>query len=735
MLFFGRPIYAKSACDEQDPENDIHGTRRATRLVPYFCALMRKILFILLNLFFLSGVQAQIFVLDAGRNGNLPARLTNERSLALESDETDETNGAWQVWMDSATRTSRSSTLPIGFPFRIGTATYSHLRAGSNGYITFDTLAPLFSDTLNRSLPVSGLPVPALVFGGFRLNGSNDKLLYRYSGAAPHRSLWIKWYSASIGENFAYAEAVIGEDGSCWMGWMHSANNGQKYVKPAVYMGLQTSASQAFFPGAYPLQPDSASTDKGAADNHFAAFLFDTSYRSDIQWLSKPAALQFEQNTPPVWSVPAFSRSISAAGDLVLAVSVNGAAEVQRRIPNPFVSGRVANIRDTLAGLSDTGFFTIRVRIVSYAGIAEQMQTGDTLTFLAAVHNPLPFPRKPLLEYHTASWCAECPGLHPWLTQAEQRGALVLEHHLRDGMTHANTNSIGSNEVPALFVGGLEQKQTDTGSLNLALTTLLAKQSPYRLRIEDAALSATGMLSYKVRAECGAHFSGEVKMLTGLREKFQRGLGQPWQQQISAALRNDTSGGPFIGYPATVDMYFHPRVAWRFMSPYGGESVGLPSLRHRPDFSLLRSFNTPLPDPVFANVPVTSVYSDRGMNVAARFKPYETEIFAILWTENADGQRVVLQSVIQPLWDFASGAVDAKQESLRAWPNPSTGQFTVRHSGLRPGAPYAVYSAGGTTVMQGELANGETTILLPAVAPGVYWFRSEGKAISLIITP
>lgn len=279
------------------------------------------------------------------------------------------------------------------------------------------------------------------------------------------------------------------------------------------------------------------------------------------------------------------------------------------------------------------------------------------------------------------------------------------------------------------------QKSTDTAALNAALNAELTSKSPYRLQIVDAALSTTGQLSYRVNMECGAHFAGEVRLLTGLREKFQRGLGQPWEQQIAAALRNDTLGGPFIGFPSTVEMYFHPRVAWRFMSPYAGESNGLPVTLHRPGFSLSRNFSTPLPDPIFATVPLASVYSDRGQNVAARFKPYETEIFAVLWGQDETGKRMVIQSVIQPLWDFAAGTTELNKAKLQAWPNPSNGQFTVRHSGLRPGAPFAVYSASGVCVMKGVLTSEETQISLPAISPGVYWFRSEGQAVSLLIAP
>ena len=637
--------------------------------------------------------------------------------------------------MDSSVRPVRSAALPLGFSFRLGATGYTHVRAGSNGYITFDTLAPLFADTLNRSFPIAGLPTPAFVFGGLHLSGGNDKLLYRYTGTAPNRSLWIKWHSATVGENFAYAAAVIREDGTCWTGWMHSGNNGQPYRKPSVYMGMQTATAHALFPGTFPLQPDSAATGLQAGDNHFACFVFDTAYRSDIRWLARPTALQFERNAARVWNLPAFSAAPTASGDLVLGISMNGGAEFQRRIANPFSAGRVALVRDTLPGMNDTGFYNIRVRILSYAGIAETLRSGDTLNFTAAVHNPLPYNKRPLLEYQTATWCAECPGLHPWLNKAAGRGAVVLEHHQRDGMTHAFTNSIGAANLPALFLGGSKQESLDTAALNAALTAAQAEKSPYRIQIADAALSATGQLSYRVNLECGAHFAGEVRLLTGLREKFQRGLGQPWEQRIAGNLRNDTLGGPFVGFPATAEMYFHPHVAWRFMSPYPGETNGLPAAQHRPGFSLSRNFSTPMPDPVFASVPLTSVYSDRGSNVAARYKPYETEIFAVLWTQDASGQRIALQAVVQPLWDFAAGTAAIAQENLEAWPNPSNGQFTVRHSGLRAGAPFAVYAASGACVMKGSLAAEETQITLPAIAPGVYWFRSEGRAVSLVIAP
>lgn len=696
---------------------------------------MRRIAITLLSLCCITSAGAQIFVLDAGRNGNLPARIDNNPAIALESDDMDETDGRWQVWMDSAARPVRSSALALGFNFRLGATVYTHLRAGSNGYITFDTIAPLFGDTLNRMLPIAGLPSPAFVFGGIQLNGSNDKLLFRYAGNAPNRSLWIKWHSATAGENFAYAAAVIREDGTCWMGWMHAGNNGQPYRKPALYLGMQTATAHVAFPGSVPLQPDSAASGLQAADNRFACFIFDTSYRSEIRWLARPTALQFDRNAPRLWALPAFNASPTATGDLVLALSVNGGAEVQRRIANPFTAARVAMVQDTLPALGDTGFYTIRIRILSHAGIAETLRNGDTLTFTAAVHNPLPFNKTPLAEYHTASWCAECPGMHPWLGQAADRGVVVLEHHQRDGMTHAFTNSIGAANLPALFLGGSKQESLDTAGLNAALAMAQAEKSPYRLRIADAALSAAGQLSYRVEMSCGAHFAGEVRLLTGLREKFQRGLGQPWEQRIAGNLRNDTLGGPFIGFPANVEMYFHPNVAWRFMSPYQGENNGLPVLQHRPGFAVTRNFSTRMPDPVFANVPVTSVYSDRGANVVARYKPYETEIFAVLWTQDASGRQIALQAVIQPLWDFAAGTAELRNSSLQAWPNPSNGQFTVRHSGLRAGAPFAVYAASGACVMKGSLAAEETQFTLPAIAPGVYWFRSEGKAVSLVIAP
>ncbi|MBU6324037.1 MAG: hypothetical protein KJS92_00995, partial [Bacteroidetes bacterium] len=251
----------------------------------FLCKVKQFISLILVSGVLFSGALAQQYhVVDYGRTGPIPAFM--QGFSASEEDISAEAEAGWRQLMGSATAPERSVPLPLGFSLTLNGTEYTHVRAASNGYITFDTAAAVYAASGAASLPIAALPSPALYFGGLSLSGSNDRLLYRYSGSAPNRALMLKWYSATAGSAFVYASAVIMENGTLWTGLMYVGSNTATYKAPVLSLGFQLSASEAYMmPGSPNIAPDSALYGASAADNHYAAYIPGVAPAYDAQWL------------------------------------------------------------------------------------------------------------------------------------------------------------------------------------------------------------------------------------------------------------------------------------------------------------------------------------------------------------------------------------------------------------------------------------------------------------------
>ncbi|MEN9511943.1 MAG: hypothetical protein RLZZ370_1762, partial [Bacteroidota bacterium] len=337
----------------------------------HFLCMMKQGIGLLLALgMHCSSLLAQEYhVVDYGRSGQIPALM--QGLSASEDDISAETEAGWIRWMGSATAPERSSPLPLGFSVSIGGTSYTHVRAASNGYITFDTSAPVAPILGAATLPLAALPSPSLYFGGLYLSGSNDRLLYRMVGTAPNRALWIKWYSASgpvPGNTYTYAAAVIMENGTLWTGLMHTGSTVATYKAPELSFGFQLSATKAYqMEGSPAITADSGMYGPAAADNRFAAYIPGAQSSWDAQWIEVPQSIYATRGKPAVFEARIAnvgSRSFSRVG---LEYEYQGqTGSVKQTV---FVSldslNRVGMIRDTLPQPADTGIYQLQVRFSS----------------------------------------------------------------------------------------------------------------------------------------------------------------------------------------------------------------------------------------------------------------------------------------------------------------------------------------------------------------------------------
>jgi hypothetical protein len=573
-----------------------------------------------------------------------------------------------------------------------------------------------------------------LIYSGITLAGSNDKLLYQYKGVAPYRQLWLKWHSATAGSAYVYAAAVISEDGRYWSGLLHVGSPHASFVSPNLSFAMQLDAVNAVaFAG---FSSDSGAYTASSYDNHFVEFISPLAPATGLEWVSGPGNVNIRKGNPATYSAPILSTGEQSPRVAVLGYSINQAGEtlIRRNLQSPDSILHLAFITDTIPGISDTGFYRVRVRVVSVNDIPVSITTGrDTMVFRLAVGNGTLVPARPLFEMHTASWCGECPGLHHELAAVEtQEGALVLMHHLRDGLSHAATGQLRSNQVPAVFANRKQLGAKDTSLTELA-ASLRAEGSSFSLQIKDAEILANNTIRFQTEITCADHFSGELHLFTGLREKSVRGLGQPFDQVLFPIITQDTAS-PYFGFPSVTEAFLHPRVAWRFLTPYGGDLLG--SADYSPAWRFTRNFSTLLPELTQMKIPAVSPYPERDSIVAARYKPFETEMFAVLYTINPDGSRKVLQTALQPLWDFASGLKPTINNSaFKAFPNPAGVEFVVMHPGLPAGMPYSLVNPAGQICRSGVIGRESTAVNVIGLANGVYRFVCANRSVSVLVIP
>lgn len=706
----------------------------------HFLCMMKQGIGLLLALgMHCSSLLAQEYhVVDYGRSGQIPALM--QGLSASEDDISAETEAGWIRWMGSATAPERSSPLPLGFSVSIGGTSYTHVRAASNGYITFDTSAPVAPILGAATLPLAALPSPSLYFGGLYLSGSNDRLLYRMVGTAPNRALWIKWYSASgpvPGNTYTYAAAVIMENGTLWTGLMHTGSTVATYKAPELSFGFQLSATKAYqMEGSPAITADSGMYGPAAADNRFAAYIPGAQSSWDAQWIEVPQSIYATRGKPAVFEARIAnvgSRSFSRVG---LEYEYQGqTGSVKQTV---FVSldslNRVGMIRDTLPQAADTGIYQLQVR---FSSLDENPAAAPRpVSFGLILDQGNRVPRRSLVEMQTASWCATCPAHFQHIQLLEKKHqAVSLFHHVGDGMAHDSFRNLGSETVPAFAVNGHLGMQADTAAWIQMLQQKLAQGAPCSLKVLKAEFSASNELRFEVETKFEDLYQGDLRLFVALRERTVRGGGLPFDQFIAPEITTDPTS-PYYQFPNQTGGFKHPDVAWVFLTSYRGTRSYMPAGVYRKGAVFNRSYSYTLPSVTSVFIPAGAPYSDANANAAGRFKPAETDIVAVLWDHSNPLKPEVLQATVQPLWDAASG-LEPEQSltSFDMWPNPAGKLVHLYFPSGFTAQDFTLLDVSGRVCMQGTATQRDHALDVSALKPGIYWLRAGSAARKLVVAP
>jgi hypothetical protein len=170
----------------------------------------------------------------------------------------------------SANQWSNAVTLPFGFDF-FG-QTFTSCRLSANGLLTFGSGSGGLSIN-NTALPNGSLPdhTIACYWEQFTLTpptSTNDFVLMKTFGSAPHRQCWFRWYSFEWGAaSFAYLAVVLEESS----GEFHLVDQYSSAAlnQVSTTVGAQQSSSFAVMQGH---QLPLASTGSAAHDNHYYTF-------------------------------------------------------------------------------------------------------------------------------------------------------------------------------------------------------------------------------------------------------------------------------------------------------------------------------------------------------------------------------------------------------------------------------------------------------------------------------
>ncbi len=705
--------------------------------IAFLCRVKQLISLITAIVTLLSGATAQQYhLVDYGRSGPIPF-LMQGFSVA-EDDVSAEADAGWNFWLGAATAPERSTPLPLGFSLTLNGNAYTHVRAASNGYICFDTAAAVFSGSGAASLPIATLPSPALYFGGLSLSGSNDRLLYRYTGTAPNRALMLKWYSATSGKAYVYASAVIMEQGMLWTGLMHVGSNTPAYQAPVLSLGFQLSGTEAYMmPGSPNITPDSALFSSSASDNHYVAYVPGVQPSADAQWIQWPGKIYATLGKPALFEARIANTGIRTLSKVSLEYNILGQPGTWKQtIPVLLDSvNRVGVLRDTLPQPSDTGVYVLEVRFSSFNGVP--VSTPWQLSPVYILDGGKRTKRRSLAEMQTASWCAVCPAHFSDLRNLEARHqAVSLFHHTGDGMAHDSFSNLGTLEVPSFSLNGVTAKKADTAAWIKNIQEATAIGAPCTLKVTKAALSGSNVLSFDVETRFTDIYQGDLRLMVALRERTVRGGGLPFDQFIAAEITANPNS-PYYKYPSQTGGFKHPDVAWRFLTPYRGTQTYMPAGQFYSGTSYARSFSMPLPAVTSILIPTTAPYPDANSNAAGRYKPAETDIVAVLWDHSNPLQPQVLQAAVQPLWDAVNSSAEHQETAgFMMWPNPASNNVFLYFPATVGGCfAYEMLDASGRVCFAGTAAQREHMVDVSRLKPGVYWVRACGKAQKLVLAP
>jgi thiol-disulfide isomerase/thioredoxin len=695
---------------------------------------------------------AEIKANASGKNG------VNPRFINVERDDWAE-GAQWRslYWDSSTNGYSRIDSIP--FPFKFNGVDVKKFRATKNGVLTFASSTASPMDFVVESLPDPRIPSNSVVVGGILASGSNDRVMVKTFGTAPHRQFWVKFQSFSLGKDtankygtYSYNAIVLEENSHnihiVRMGWGSEyawyANN--LPLKNQQANGIQIGPFEAYeLSNVSALLNDISKQGKSFQDNSFISFYPGKQLIDDASlskgYSEKPAGSSFVRsgsNVPLEISGVFTLHGTSQNTNYNLQIQVNNEPVITTPLSFAnFTDIRSATVSHTLLRDMQPGD---RARVKAWISVngggADENVANDTLPLIfdfVAQQGGGSAANKVLVEAYTATWCNQCPMVNVALDSLEtkySKTANFVSHHVNDNM-HNSWAPQSLDSLPAVVINR-ETVITKSAELDNAISKAVAATSKgVELKINNLVYNpskreVTGVLQLNAQ---DAWVRSGLRLGVMLREQGVRGLGTGWDQKVDFNETKDSQSA-FFGKNKTMVGYYHNRVVWyAFGGKHGALSTsGNDVLKAGDKIDL--PFTLTIPDTMLSlGMPTSADFGPTGA-IYSRFKPadlsvvgYASSDFGAGVTESVNlGSYTspVIATVTQPLWDMKNGIAHfSEKQPLMLYPNPANGWVSLSINGKI--AEVLVFDVSGR-VIEG-LSLSENRLQLNGVTPGLYFVR------------
>lgn len=691
----------------------------------------------------------------------------NPRFLNRERDDLAEGQGWKALAWDTATNGyTLEEALPFAFSFNgAGNVKLDgKFRATKNGTITFNDFKASGTALPAANFVIDSLPDPriannSVIVGGIIASGTNDRVVVKTFGNAPHRQFWVKFQSYTLGTDTAnkygsYSyNAIVLEEGSnaihvVRMGWgsEHAWYANNLPIKNEQTNGIQLGPFESYpLAGVSSLLDVVAKQGKDFSDNSFVSFYTGTEKLNDASFstgfTNKPAGTAYVKsgNQVPLEITGVFTMHGSTQNtDYNLNTQVNNDAVVTTPLSFVnFTDYRSAQISHTIfRDMQPADRARVRAWISPNGGGTDDRISNDTLPLVfdfVAQQGGGNAVSKALVESYTATWCSQCPAVNVALDSLETQlggAANFITHHINDNM-HNKLAPLEIDSMP-LVVVNRQQLLGNASEIKKAVETAVAAASKgvelkfTNLVYNPSTRKVTGTMEMTAQ---DAWVKSGLRFGVMLREQGVRGLGAGWDQKVDFALTKD-SQSIFFGKNKTLVGYYHNRVIWSVDGGKHGATIPSAVDVMKSGDKYAYAFTLTIPDTMLSlGMPNAADFGPTGA-IYSRFKPADLSVVGYVASDFGAGineetyldkyEANILTSVSQPLWDMKNGIAQLNEkQALNLYPNPANGWVSLGIDGKI--TEVLVFDISGRMV-QG-LSLSQNRLDLHGVQPGLYFIR------------
>ncbi len=299
-------------------------------------------------------------------------------------------------------------TLP--FTFHLNGSPVNSYIVSSSGVLTFSTSTALPAPShTNELLPNPQIPENSLCIWGLAGTGSNDYIVTKTFGTAPHRQHWVFFnsYTGEVGFSGYQFWSIVMEEGTDIVYFVDQRIYGNPV---SLTVGIQVDNSTVYQVAASPSVPSYSSFNPDQSDNSYYAFIpgIQFPYDASLVSLDMPGALAIT-NAPFTLEGELFNYGSAVITSLQLHYSINGGSPVSQAVSGISIPtfGTWAFSHSVPWIPAQTGTYTIQFWATDLNGYPDQHPSNDTLTAVIQLAGTS-VPRIPLHEDFTSSMCAPC---------------------------------------------------------------------------------------------------------------------------------------------------------------------------------------------------------------------------------------------------------------------------------------------------------------------------------------